>query len=408
MRSRQSRHWRLWGMGVGLLLGIVAIASAELADVYLKTGLRLRGDVTVTDSEVIIRNALGESRYPRDQVARIVPVAEAPQPEPIRPDEPPTTTQPAGEAAEISTQPAGGAAETQPSGEMGAVEPGEGPEGAAETQPAGLPPPPLLSERDIQRLKFSELRVDGPPERLRIRIEGRDLRDISQEVLTALQQRRGFLARWEDILLRGQPHERLQLIAQTTGTQYIDSLKIVGDPAVFDEFRRRVLPVVIRGCARHGCHAGDQAVGFRFPEGPQRTDEFAYTTFALLERMATQHGPLINRMNPEGGMLEGSVLLSHMLPPEHNPQSHPPVEGRRRWQPTLRGRDNPTYERIRDWVNSLRTPRPRYGLEYDFPDWVTAHAAAEEPTEAPPEADPLRPEEEAGEPGLFPPPDRRR
>ena len=69
--SRPDRPLLMWVAVVAVSL-CVAAALAELADVYLKSGARLRGDVTVTDTEVVVRNKLGEARFPLDQVERVV------------------------------------------------------------------------------------------------------------------------------------------------------------------------------------------------------------------------------------------------------------------------------------------------------------------------------------------------
>lgn len=342
---RKTRRFSPRWLALVAVVGGAALALAELADVYLRNGLRLRGDVELTEEEVIVRTELGELRYPREAVDRVVPVAES-QPAP-------------------ATQPA-------------ATQPAE-PEEAAEFEE--LPPPPLLSALDIQRLKLSELRIDGDPERVRVRFAGRDQRELPTEVLEELTTRPAYRDWWEDVLLRGSPQEKLQLIASTTGVKHADRITIGNDPEVFSTFRSRVLPTVVKGCARPGCHAGDNAVVFRFPKGSTTSEAYAYTTFALLDRMETKHGPMINRDNPEGGVIDGSVLLSYLLSQRDNPQAHPEVPGPRQFKPAVRGRDNVLYERIRDWINTLRTPHPKYELEYEFPSSLPVGPAADEEAE---------------------------
>ena len=181
------RHRRTWigVLAVALALG-ATLAVAELADVYLKSGLRLRGDVTTTETEVVVRNELGETRFPKDQVERVVPLAET-QPAPATPPATQAATQP-------SSRPA-----TQPESRPASLPAGQ-PEGAA---PA-LPAPPLLSLLDIQRLKMSELRVDGPAERLRLKFAGKDQQELPRKVLQELSLRPDFRRDWEDVLQRGQ------------------------------------------------------------------------------------------------------------------------------------------------------------------------------------------------------------
>lgn len=308
-------------LGLGLLL-CASLAPAELAEVYLKSGLKLRGKVTISENEIAIRNELGELRYPRDQVERIVLVV-------------PTTTQPA--------EP------TEPD--------------AADTKRAEFPAPPPLSPLDIQRLKMHELRLDGPAENVKVRFASRtDQRTLSEEILKELSRRADYEQAWEEILLRGQLNEKLQLIVATTGTKYADRLNIISDPEVFTTFRTRVLPLIVKGCARPGCHSGPRSQVFRFSRGSHRSETYAYTTFALLERKQTSQGRLIDRDDPEG-----SLLLGYMLPSNDNPKAHPPVKGKRPISPVLHNRRSPAYRSVVDWINSLTTPWPDYGLDYVFP-----------------------------------------
>ena len=337
--STSNRPLLLW-VAVAAVSVCVVAGLAELADVYLKSGVKMRGDVTVTETEVVVRNDLGEARFPRDQVDRIVPLEPGPPSPTTQPLIPPVSTQPTSEQSPRATD-------------------------AAEAERRPPAAPPMLSALDIQRLKLLEMRVDGPAERLTVRFEGKDQRELPREILRDLVQRPDFQPTWEETLLRGSRPEKLQLIARAAGTQYVERMVISDDPEVFSTFRRRVLPTLVKGCAKAGCHGGDDAAVFRFPAGSPRGEEYAYTTFALLDRMETEDGPLIDRDYPEG-----SVLLSYMLPEKDSFLVHPPVEGKRRFTPILRGRDNQLYERIRDWINSLRTPHPEYGLEYAFPpEW---------------------------------------
>ena len=328
----------IWG--ILAWAGIVCIepAIADLADVYLNRGTILRGDVTVTETEVVVRNVLGEVRFSADEVVRVVPVG-------------PAATQP-------MTQPA----------------PPEAPEADAEFEDE-LPAPPLLSPLDIQRLKFQELRLDGPAEQVRVKYPVRqDRQRLAEDVLTQAAAREDFDASWREILLRGRPEEQLQLIIALTGTKHADRIEISGDPEIFSTFRQRVLPLVTRGCARSGCHGGPKSQVFRLPTGSQRKEAVAYTAFAMLESMQTQFGPLVNRDDPEA-----SVLLSFMLPSKGNPRPHPDISGKRRVTPVLRNQRLPLYDVLVEWIDALRTPHDDYGLDYAFPAVPAAEPAPAEP-----------------------------
>jgi sRNA-binding regulator protein Hfq len=321
-------------LATALLVGTVLCgarpAAAQLADVFLKNGLKLRGDVTTVDDTVVVKNTAGEMRVPRADVERIVPVESASQPTAA----PTPVTLPA--TRETATQPA---------------------------TRAELPPALPLSDEDIQRLKIGELRLDGPPENLRVRFarKGKQ-RDLSAEVLDELRQRPDFRPEWEEVLLRGSPSEKLQLIVRTTDAEHVDRIAIENDPAVFATFRRRVLPLVDRGCARSGCHAGHAARVFRFPTGSPSSDTYVYTTFVLLDQMKTADGPLLDRDDPEG-----SVLLRYMLPQKGDETGHPPVSHGPAFQAAIRDRDDRLYATVLDWINGLRMPHPDYGLTYKNP-----------------------------------------
>jgi len=354
------------GWSVGLVCGLVLWAAvpvrAELADVYLRNGTRMRADVTVTKDELILRNAAGEIRLPMEQVLRVVPVG-----------------------AEVPVSlPAAGKPATPPGptgGGMAAEEPGE-PNAAPEGEGGELPAAPLISKDDIQRLRLAELAVNGQPENVRVQFErkGRQ-RELSVEVLEELRKRKDFKSRWEEVLTRGQPHERLQLIVRETGMKYADRIRIATDPEVFDVYRRRVLPLVAANCARSGCHGGSAARVFRFPPGSKTTDGFTYSSFVMLDQMETPHGPMIDR-----GSADGSALVRYMLPPELTEHGHPPVRGNPIFRPALRGRDDPQYGAVVDWISMLTLPHPDYGLTYENPYAGLVGAKTAEDEAAPPPA----------------------
>ena len=330
----------------GAVLGSVVVSVAELAEVYLKNGLKLRGDVTTVGDEVVLRNAAGELRLPVADVERVVPV---------RPTSAPAATQPA--TAPSRPTPAGGdaAPASEPTADRGAP--------AEEPEPEALPPAPVLSERDIQRLKMLELTLDGPAEVVRVRFKRKGRRaDLPEQVLEELRRRPDFEPEWEQVLRRGRAYEKLQLILRETGMKYADRIEIQSDPEVFARYRRRMLPLINRTCGRSGCHFGKTARAFRFPLGSMSSDAHAYTTFVLLDQMETRHGPLIDRTVPNE-----SVLLGYMLPQEQNEQPHPEVGRGPPFKPALRSAEDELYTEVLDWLNYLIVPPPDYGLEYENP-----------------------------------------
>ncbi|MCK4341471.1 MAG: hypothetical protein KAY37_07100 [Phycisphaerae bacterium] len=331
---------------VGIVLVVVfcgvAAVVADLADVYLKSGLRLRGDVTTTDDEVILHNAAGELHLPRADVERVVPVA----PPASLPSSQPTS--------------APGLGGEKPD-EKALDEAGAAP--AKDARSGQLPPAPPLSKADIQRLRRRELLLDGPAELVQVKFEkkGRQ-RDLPTEVLEELRKRPDFQSEWEQVLTRGRPHEKVQLILRETGEKYADRIRITSDPEVFSTYRRRVLPLVNKSCARSGCHAGTAARVFRFPLGSKTSETYAYTSFVLLDQMRSRHGALLDRSSPEAGS-----LVYYMLPQDASEYGHPAVGRGPSFKPVLRSLDDPRYIEVVDWISYLMLPRPDYGLEYDNP-----------------------------------------
>ena len=344
-----NRMHRLVGIVVGVLLAGHCTARADLADVYLRNGLCLRADVTVTDDAVILRNAAGEARLPRADVARIVP---------INPTTGEAESQPATHpAAEPATQEAAGARAEKP-------------------LPGELPPAPLLSKRDLQRLKLHELVLEGTPENVHVQFEHKNKqRDLPADVLDELHKRPDFKPAWAEVLTRGQPPEKLQLIVRETGMRHADRIDITSDPEVFDIFRRRVVPLVNNSCARAGCHAGTTARAFRLPIGSKAGEAYGYAVFALLDQMQGRQGPVIDRESPED-----SLLLTYMLPQEDNDRGHPPVGRGPSFKPVIWGRDDPQYRAVVDWIKFLVRPRPDYDLEYKNPYVYPVGVTAPEPT----------------------------
>lgn len=228
-----------------------------------------------------------------------------------------------------------------------------------------LAPPVPLSSVDVNRLKLYELDPFAISSDINVRFRRiRGTRDVEQIVLDELLRRgdadSGVLRQLE----RGQPHEKLQVILEYTGLAHADRIEIRGDPPVFETFRRRVLPEIVRGCARSGCHGGDVSYVFRLPAGSPTADRYAYTAFTILSTIETPIGPMIDREVPER-----SALLQYMLPAEAGPHPHPPLRVGR-YLPPLRNTRDRRYGEIVRWIGSLRVPRAEYELEFEPPDWL--------------------------------------
>lgn len=413
--SRASRTaWIVAGLGLGLWLGALP-TLADLAKVYPKKGSPLRGEVTATATEIIIRNAAGEVRLKKADVERVewVSAVQTVDEDFLRRFNVLVADDAEGHYAlaewlrvknrfdllkkqcnyvlgldpdhrnaKLLLELAQRELVKQANVEAGAGQPEKPQEAAAETD--GLPAPPLLSERDIKRLKLYEYALDGPAEKVRVRfVKKKGYADLERIVRAEIGRSDDPDPDADRILQRGQPHEKLQLILRATGLKYADQIEIRGDTEVFKTFKRRVLPLVTKGCTKSGCHGTRGGQIFRLPSGPRTKDEVAYTSFLILDRLETRRGPLIDRDLPGN-----SALLGFLLPAdEDNDQAHAPVE-KGRLVTVLKSTRDPNFDVVLDWLNSLNVPHPEYELEYKYPEWLKKPAPpGEQPAEeAKPEA----------------------
>ena len=254
-----------------------------------------------------------------------------------------------------------------------------GPEAASQpsTQPAAAAEPSastpeLLSARDILHIKLSEMRLRGEPERMTVRfVKRRGEPDLAALVYREYARAPEMDSELERRLLRGTPGEKLQAIVALSGLRHADRIEVRGSPAALLAFRQRVLPLVAAGCCRSGCHGGKDARLFALPTRSRTREANVYTTFALLDRMYTPIGPMIDREAPEE-----SALLRYLMPQEGERRVHPPV-GKRRIGGLVRGAHDRRYRSIVEWIASLRRPHPDYELEYRWPAWMERFAPPE-------------------------------
>lgn len=386
------------------LLG-VAPTYAEFAKLRLTDGTVLRADVTLTRGEVVIHTAVGEARYPRERVDAIEWLAPAASVESdylrrfyaLDPDDveghfelsrwlvdrqqPDLARQQCEHVLTLTPEHAGASALLGVTPERGApptaTQPAAAQPAAEDPAPAGIAgvaTPASLSKRDIRNLKLSEMKLDGPAERVNVRfVKERDKPDVLALVREEMIDADDFDPDWERALDRGQLHEKLQIVLKATGLKYADRIDLRTHPAAFTTYRRRVLPLVNKGCIRSGCHGANAAPPFRFPDGSRTSDEYVYTSFAILDRLTTPIGPMIDRAAPEK-----SALLRYMLPTQPGHELHPPV-AERRITTILRGTHDPRYKSIATWISSLRTPHPDYQLEYEWPAWLAPGAGDRTP-----------------------------
>jgi hypothetical protein len=354
-------------MGVAIALSLAtsagsAFALADTGTIMFRDGARIHGDVTESPAEIVLTTPYGERRFSRANVLRIDYDARSGL---KSQDAPPAAT----------TRPSA----TRPAGTRPAVDQKNG---EAASRPGrqvfrGPVPPPPLADADITRLKMAEYPLDGEPQTVHVEFtKKRNDPTIEDLIEKAIADARADEPDWKRILEKGHPPEKLQPLLRTTGLRHADRVNIRGDTETFSEFRKKVLPLAMRGCARSGCHGGNATEYFRFPTGAQSSDDFVYTAFYVLDSIHTPLGPMFDRDLPEE-----SALLKYMLPPREGKPVHPPVKNAK-LVPTLESRESREYRDVVSWISSLRVPHPDYGLAYQPPEWLAKLAEPREPQNA--------------------------
>lgn len=351
------------------LTGAMAARSeAQTGTIVFRDGAKARGDVMESPAEIVLTTPYGTRRFSRANVLRIdYDAQDGPQIEkPVAP-----ATRPAAPRVPSSgpaVEPKNGEPATRPSRQVF-----KGP----------LPPTPL-SDRDINRLKLAEYPLDGDPQTVHVEFtKKRGEPTVESLVEKAIADSHSDEPDWKRILDKGHAPEKLQLVLRTTGLRHADRINVRGDTETFAEFRKKVLPLAMRGCGRTGCHGGNTTEYFRFPSGAQSTDDFVYTSFYVLDSIQTPLGPMLDRDLPEE-----SALLKYMLPPKDAGKAvHPPVKNAK-VIPTIESRESREYRDVVSWINSLRVPHPDYKLTYQSPEWLVkiSEPVATQPAE--PESQP--------------------
>lgn len=217
-----------------------------------------------------------------------------------------------------------------------------------------------LTPEEINRVRYLELRAfrlaaSDRPDRVTVKIPKKTVDDF----LLEMEGHEDFLGEPSRRAFRKlTPPQKLHFIAKYQREAFIDKVKIESDPEVLLEFRKRVLPTVLRGCATSGCHNAnyDENTKFGLYKDPKRQADKVYANFLLLSELQHDGMPVINRTQPDN-----SLLLSYMLPIKEVKESmrHP---GGVELQPMYQSRGAQNYKRIERWIASLRQPAPDYGI----------------------------------------------
>jgi hypothetical protein len=247
-----------------------------------------------------------------------------------------------------------------------------------------------LTPEEINWIRFMELRgmrlKTSQPDRVKAEVP----RETVERFLTEMADDPQF--REDDYPFRSKKNQKefrkmtsaqkVHWIARYSQTKFADEIEIKSDPEVFVTFKKQVLPMIVRTCAKQsGCHAStgeDESIQFRLFEGTKRPARRLYANFLMMNDTHVEDLPMIDRSRPTD-----SLLLTYLLPADvtKSASRHP---GKDTFKPPFKSRKAPGFRRIEQWIRSLKhpaedygvrlAPRP-YGEDAGFPDEDEAGAA---------------------------------
>lgn len=211
----------------------------------------------------------------------------------------------------------------------------------------------LLSPEQINRIRQVEIRLGET--NLPLRFENDVERRFATRTgvtLASLRQRT--------------PLERFMLMRESNDAELLADVRVLRDPASLLEYRNRIQPRVLSGCATSGCHGGNEGAGDLRLFSPATSEAEAYTNFYILATRSypvrgvdgrTVQRRMIDRVSPEL-----SLLLQFMLPADVARFPHPAVRG---FRPMFRSPDVEGFRQVLNWVGNSLTPLdPDYGFEF--------------------------------------------
>ncbi|HEV8378755.1 MAG TPA: hypothetical protein VGP99_07885 [Tepidisphaeraceae bacterium] len=245
--------------------------------------------------------------------------------------------------------------------------------GAANKTPGGtaIKDRRLLNADQINTIRQFELRNDE--QRVRVRLDN----NVGKKYIEMANIAPNEFARLPDAL------KALEILKNGTQEMRKD-VKIITDPQAILEYKAKVQPALLQGCATTACHGGSNAGNFLL-YNPADNDAVTYTNFYTLTQFTSPvekvQRRMIDRVYPQN-----SLILQFGLPRERAEFDHPDVNG---WKIVYSGTQDNKYQQILDWIqNGLVPVQPNYGIEFTLP---TTKAPATQPTQpaqpAPPPAE---------------------
>lgn len=155
--------------------------------------------------------------------------------------------------------------------------------------------------------------------------------------------------------------DKAMAILQNGTPEMKPDVRIVSDPRTLLEFRTRIQPTLLQGCASVNCHGGANAGSFVLIN-PAAGDPATYTNFYILSKYATQVGDVSRKML-DRQYPRNSLAGQFGLPRDRADLDHPEAQG---WSNLYRGLDDPRYLLLLQWIASL-DPIGEYGIDFPLP-----------------------------------------
>jgi hypothetical protein len=167
-----------------------------------------------------------------------------------------------------------------------------------------------------------------------------------------------------------EPTEQARRILAAGNPDFSRDVVILTDPMAMIEFRRRIQPVLMGGCAVSGCHDAITAAGkfglFTHDDSPQAL----YTNFYMLQTWTPRpHSKvplqMLDRIYPGQ-----SLLAEYGLPRGTAEFSHPVTLGLHR---VFASRGDARYQALAGWLGTTLQPVAASYADIDYrPPWLTA------------------------------------
>ncbi len=159
-------------------------------------------------------------------------------------------------------------------------------------------------------------------------------------------------------------------IVQSGNPQLVRNVIVVSEPSVMLEFRTRIQPRILAGCAAAGCHGSVGSGGFFLYPNADKT-LVAYTNFFILQQTSRKlpggdvfgHGPVVRPMIDRVHR-DSSLILQFGLPRPLAMIPHPDVPD---FKPMFRSEHDPNFDEMSTWIGSLNPIVPDYGIKFQIP-----------------------------------------